>query len=290
MVKHGMTQNKKEVDSMPELPEVETVKKTLKALVIGETISEVVINWPKIIKEPTDTELFKDKIDNQTILDIKRKGKFLLFELSDYTLVSHLRMEGKYGVFPHTDPFDKHTHIIFNFKSGKSLRYHDVRKFGTMHLYKKGHEMEVPPLNQLGPDPFESEYHLETIYPRVKSSKRVIKNILLDQNIIAGLGNIYVDETLYRAKIHPLRPGDSLSEEEVKTIMAEAEKTLSQAIEQGGTTIRSYVNSQGQIGMFQQQLFAYGQEDQPCKRCGQPIIKIKVSNRGTHYCRTCQSN
>lgn len=273
---------------MPELPEVETVRKTLQALVLNEQITDVVIGWPKIIKEPAEPEQFKLLIRDQIILDIKRKGKFLLFELTDYTMVSHLRMEGKYGVYPENDPVDKHTHVIFHFKSGKTLRYHDVRKFGTMHLYPKGKEMEVKPLNQLGPDPFESSYQLPMLYPKIKKSTRAIKNILLDQQIIAGLGNIYVDETLYRAEIHPLRTGDTLTEAEVSKVMVEAKATLAEAVKQGGTTIRSYVNSMGQIGMFQQQLFAYGQEDKPCKRCGNPIVKMKVSNRGTHFCPICQ--
>lgn len=276
------------ITPMPELPEVETVRKTLQALVTNEQITDVTIHWTKIIKEPLEPEIFKRQLKDQTIIDIHRKGKFLMFELTDYTLVSHLRMEGKYGVFPESGPVDKHTHVIFHLKSGKTLRYHDVRKFGTMHLYPKGKELTVNPLKKVGPDPFEMEYQLELLYPRVSNSKRAIKNILLDQEVIAGLGNIYVDETLYRAAIHPLRTGDTITKVEFQKIMNEAKETLAEAVEQGGTTIRSYVNSQGQIGLFQQQLYAYGQEDKPCKRCGEPIMKIKVSNRGTHYCKKCQ--
>ncbi|GGM26731.1 formamidopyrimidine-DNA glycosylase [Paraliobacillus quinghaiensis] len=274
---------------MPELPEVETVRKTLKELVLNQKIVGVTVNWAKIIKEPDDHKVFSELIKDEVIWDISRKGKFLLFQLNNYTLVSHLRMEGKYGVFEKSEPVNKHVHVIFHLEDGKELRYQDVRKFGTMHLFPKGKELSVKPLNQIGPDPFEEEYTFANIYNKIHRSERVIKNILLDQQIIAGLGNIYVDETLYRAQIHPLRKGSSLTESEVKSLMHHAKETLSEAVIQGGTTIRSYVNSQGQIGMFQQQLFAYGQENNPCNRCGSPIIKTKVSNRGTHLCPNCQS-
>ncbi len=273
---------------MPELPEVETVRQTLKQLVVGETINHLTVTWPKIIKQPDDYLEFIELVKGQQIEDINRKGKFLLFELTNYTLVSHLRMEGKYGVYPAEESCNKHVHVVFHLESGKQLRYQDVRKFGTMHLFAKGEAEKNKPLNQLAADPFEAHYSIEQIIPNIQKSDRVIKNILLDQQIIAGLGNIYVDESLYRARIHPLRKGSSLTVSEIHELLKESKQTLAEAIEQGGTTIRSYVNSQGQIGLFQQQLFAYGQKNKPCKRCGHPISKMKVSNRGTHLCEVCQ--
>lgn len=273
---------------MPELPEVETIRKTLIELVVNQKITAVTVNWAKIIKEPDDHLIFSQLVTDEIILDIHRKGKFLLFELTNYTLVSHLRMEGKYGVFEQNEPINKHTHVIFHFDSGKELRYQDVRKFGTMHLYPKGEEFLVKPLNQIGPDPFEEGYTFGKLYEKIHKSQRVIKNILLDQQVIAGLGNIYVDETLYKAQIHPLTKGSELTKAEIRLLLKHAKETLKEAVAQGGTTIRSYVNSQGQIGMFQQQLDAYGQENKPCKRCGEPIVKMKVAGRGTHYCKTCQ--
>ncbi|MRH42890.1 DNA-formamidopyrimidine glycosylase [Aquibacillus halophilus] len=273
---------------MPELPEVETVRKTLKQLVLNKTINDISIFWPKIIKQPDDVEEFKHLVIGQTIMDIERKGKFLLFQLNEYVLVSHLRMEGKYGVFNHQEPVSKHTHVIFHFREGDELRYNDVRKFGTMHLFRKGEELVSKPLNQLGPDPFEEKFILNDFFDKIHKSERAIKNILLDQSVVAGLGNIYVDETLYRARIHPLRKGSQLSKTEVESLQHFSIETLAEAVKQGGTTIRSYVNSQGQIGMFQQQLFAYGQENKPCKNCGTMISKIKVGGRGTHFCASCQ--
>ncbi|SDB94711.1 DNA-(apurinic or apyrimidinic site) lyase [Pelagirhabdus alkalitolerans] len=273
---------------MPELPEVETIRKTLKELIIGERIKEVEIRYPQLIKRPDDATQFGLSLKGEELVDIKRKGKFLLFEFEHYTLVSHLRMEGKYAVYSSDERYDKHTHVLFHFESNRTLHYRDVRKFGTMHLFRKGEEYNQVPLLKVGPDPFEEAYQLTHIAPLIKKSQRVIKNILLDQTVIAGLGNIYVDETLYHASIHPMRTGDSLSDDEIKTVLAQAKLTLEEAVLKGGSTIRSYVNSQGEMGMFQQQLYAYSQEGQPCKRCGDEIEKTKVSNRGTHFCPTCQ--
>ncbi|SDK42665.1 DNA-formamidopyrimidine glycosylase [Sediminibacillus albus] len=273
---------------MPELPEVETVRKTLSELVLKKKIVKVEVFWENIIKQPADVDQFKDMLIGQSINEIGRKGKFLLFGLDDYTIISHLRMEGKYGVFQEKDPVVNHTHVLFTFSDGSELRYNDVRKFGTMHVVEKGKEFSQKPLNQLGPDPFSPDFNFSVFYKKVHKSERTIKSILLDQSVIAGLGNIYVDETLFKAGIHPEKKGTELSEQEVKNIHYFAVETLEQAIAQGGTTIRSYVNSQGQIGMFQQELFVYGQEKEPCKKCGGPIIKMKVGGRGTHICLSCQ--
>ncbi|MEN1968249.1 DNA-formamidopyrimidine glycosylase [Lentibacillus sp. N15] len=273
---------------MPELPEVETVKNTLKRFVIEKTIDHLTVYWPKIIKNPDDVEVFKHLLTGQTIHGITRKGKFLLFQLDDYCLVSHLRMEGKYSVHPQIEPVKKHTHVIFTFTDGQELRYNDVRKFGTMHVFKKGEEFQQKPLNQLGPDPFDKEFTSEYFYNKLKRTQRAIKPVLLDQSIVAGLGNIYVDETLFRAGIHPLKKANKLTKKETNAIRTAAMQTLDEAVAQGGTTIRSYVNGQGEMGMFQQELFVYGQENQACKKCGKPIVKMKIGGRGTHLCVTCQ--
>lgn len=272
---------------MPELPEVETITKTLRRLVREQTIVDVTIYWSNIIKHPS-VEQFSDALKGQTIHDVTRLGKFLLFSLDDYVLVSHLRMEGKYSVDAREEPLKKHTHVVFDFASGKQLRYNDVRKFGTMHLFEKGTELEQKPLNQLGPDPFEATFTHEYFYEKLQRTTRAIKNVLLDQTIVAGLGNIYVDETLFLARVHPLTRAHMLTKEEAKRIQECAIHVLKEAVEQGGTTIRSYVNGLGEMGMFQQELHVYGQEDHPCTACGSMISKIKVGGRGTHFCTSCQ--
>ncbi|MGN1402574.1 MAG: DNA-formamidopyrimidine glycosylase [Bacillus sp. (in: firmicutes)] len=273
---------------MPELPEVETVRKTLEQLVVGKEIKLVEVLWPNIIKEPVEHEQFSDALKGQVIESMGRRGKFLLFNMTDLVMVSHLRMEGKYGVFPADDPFEKHTHVLFTFTDGTQLRYKDVRKFGTMHLFKKGDEFDRMPLLHLGPEPLSDEFTPAFFKQAVSKTIRSIKAVLLDQTIVVGVGNIYVDESLFRARIHPERKASSLSDEEYVRLVGAVKDTLAEAIEQGGSTIRSYVNSQGQIGMFQQQLYVYGRKGEACKSCGTLIEKTKVAGRGTHICPSCQ--
>lgn len=273
---------------MPELPEVETVRRTLEQLVIGKTIENVQVFWPKIIKKPADVAEFVTLLQGQTIREMGRKGKFLIFYLDDVALVSHLRMEGRYAVAESKDPYDKHTHVIFAFTDGTELRYRDVRKFGTMHLFPIGTEFDHLPLSQLGPEPFSAEFSNPYFEKALAKTSRNIKAVLLDQTLVTGLGNIYVDEALFRAKIHPERLANSLSKHEISHLRKEIIATLSNAVEKGGSTIRSYVNSQGEMGMFQLELNAYAQEGKPCKNCGTLMEKIKVAGRGTHICPKCQ--
>lgn len=273
---------------MPELPEVETIKRTLETLVLNKTIKKTTIHWPKIIQSPDDTAHFKQLLDGELIESMSRKGKFLLFYMKEYVLVSHLRMEGKYRVASDSEPIDKHTHVIFHFTDGTELRYNDVRKFGTMHLLPIGKEFTVKPLNKLGPDPFEAAYELDYFQSRLSKTSRYIKAALLDQNVIAGLGNIYVDEVLFLSGVHPEKRANTLSENEIVNIFKHTRQVLEKAVYQGGTTIRSYVDGQGEMGMFQQSLFVYGQVEEPCKHCGESILKLKVAGRGTHICPACQ--
>ncbi|AZB43895.1 DNA-formamidopyrimidine glycosylase [Bacillus sp. FJAT-42376] len=273
---------------MPELPEVETVRRTLIELVKGKTIAEIDVRWPKMIKKPDDVFQFQDALKGQVIRDIGRRGKFLMFSLDDYVLVSHLRMEGKYGLYRDEEEPGKHTHVIFRFGDGTHLRYDDVRKFGTMHLFEKGKEQHDLPLSQLGPEPFSNEFSADYLADILSRTNRMIKVVLLDQRVVTGLGNIYVDEALFRARLHPEKPAKELSINEVHDLKESIISTLGEAVEQGGSTIRSYVNSQGKTGMFQLQLFVYGRKAEPCKVCGTAIEKKTVGGRGTHYCPNCQ--
>ncbi len=273
---------------MPELPEVETVRKTLENLVLHKQIEGVSVLWPKIIKNPLEVKQFTDALKGEMILEIGRRGKFLLIYTNRYALVSHLRMEGRYSVYHKDEPYDKHTHVLFQFTDGMELRYRDVRKFGTMHLYKKGEEFQKPPLSGLGPEPFAETFTQEYLENVLKKTSRKIKPSLLDQKLLVGLGNIYVDEALFRAGIHPERIASSLTKKEVTALHREIVATLMEAVKMGGSTIRSYVNSQGEMGMFQLELYAYGRKGEPCKKCGTSMEKIVVGGRGTHFCPNCQ--
>lgn len=273
---------------MPELPEVETIRRTLDELIRNKTIDHVSVFWPKIVKQPEEASQFKDALVGQTFTGTGRRGKFLILYTSDFALVSHLRMEGKYGLFQSTDEVDKHTHVIFHFTDGTELRYKDVRKFGTMHLFLKGQEFDTLPLSQLGQEPFSEDFTKEMLAEKLSKTKRNIKAALLDQKVVVGLGNIYVDEALFRARIHPEKPADSLDDSEVIKLHEEIIATLSEAVEKGGSTIRSYINSQGQIGMFQLELLVYGRKGEDCKVCGSPLERIISGGRGTVFCPSCQ--
>ena len=257
-------------------------------MIVGKTIQSVAVAWPNIIKQPDDIQQFEAEVKGQTIHSMQRRGKFLLFELDDSILVSHLRMEGRYGVYKQEDAPVPHTHVIFSFTDGMELRYQDVRKFGTMHIFEKGMEETVMPLLQLGVEPFSEQFTAEMLQEAGQRTTRKIKPFLLDQKTVVGLGNIYVDEALFRSKIHPERLAQSLSDDEYMILQKNIVQTLSQAVEMGGSSVKSYVNGQGEMGMFQQTLEVYGRKNEPCKQCNDTIIRIVVGGRGTHFCPSCQ--
>jgi formamidopyrimidine-DNA glycosylase len=273
---------------MPELPEVETVRKTLNQLVAGKTIDSVEVRLPRIIQKPDDIQMFEALLQGQTIHSVERRGKFLRFILDDYVLVSHLRMEGRYGVYSTGEPLELHTHVLFHFKDGTDLRYKDVRQFGTMHLFPKGEDLVQPPLHKLGLEPLDESFMFDAFYERIAKRTTKIKPLLLNQEYIVGIGNIYVDESLFLAGIHPEREANTLSRKEMKLLHKAIVQTLSDSVEAGGSSIKSYVNGQGEIGLFQHQLKIYGRKSEPCYKCGNAIIKTVVGGRGTHICLKCQ--
>lgn len=273
---------------MPELPEVETVRKGLEQLVLGATIQSVDVYWDRIVAGSIDSEEFKQLLVGETIIEFDRRGKYIIFRFEHWALVSHLRMEGKYEVENSTAPLKKHTHIVFHLTDGRDLRYLDVRKFGRMTLVPLGKEFSTTGIRLLGPEPTKEAFDGKTFYTTLQTKKRSIKPLLLDQTIVAGLGNIYVDEALFVAKIHPMRAANSLSKNEVSRLHESIIKVLGDAVKAGGTTIRTYKNALGYAGTFQVKLAVYGKKGSPCIRCGTPIEKIKVAQRGTHFCPNCQ--
>jgi formamidopyrimidine-DNA glycosylase len=272
---------------MPELPEVETVRRTLLKLVVGKTIASVTVRLPRIIQYP-EPEPFCMALVGQTIRDVSRRGKFLRIIMDDVTLVSHLRMEGRYGVYAAEEPIELHTHVLFHFTDGSELRYKDVRQFGTMHLYPLGKELDCLPLSKLGMEPLDPEFTFTFFRSLIKNRTTKIKPFLLNQEYVGGIGNIYVDESLFRAGIHPERTLDSLTAAEARKLHEAIVSILTEAVEAGGSSIKSYVNGQGEMGMFQQQLMIYGRQSLPCNQCGRAIIRTVVGGRGTHYCSRCQ--
>lgn len=273
---------------MPELPEVETVKRTLNELVKGKQIENVTVRLARIIQRPDDIQAFANLLAGHSIVNVERRGKFLRFVLDGMVLVSHLRMEGRYGLYSLNDPLDKHTHVIFHFTDGSELRYTDVRQFGTMHLFQTGEDLLLPPLNKLGQEPLEPAFTLERFKQLVSNKSTKIKSLLLNQEYIVGIGNIYVDESLHRAGVHPEDSAKDLTEDQLSQLHHAIVSTLTEAVNAGGSSIKSYVNGQGESGSFQQQLLIYGRKGQPCNHCGSMIEKTVVGGRGTHYCPSCQ--
>ena len=272
---------------MPELPEVETVKNTLKKQIIGRIINKCKVIYPNIIETPSVT-VFTKNIKGEKINDVKRRGKWLLFELDNYYLLSHLRMEGKYYLRNKGEDLKKHDHVIFILDNDVELRYNDTRKFGRMHLIKKEDAFNKPPLNELGKEPWDSDLTIPYLKDKYNNKKLPIKTVLLDQSIIVGIGNIYADEILFLSKINPLKKACDLTNKEMEKIIINTKDVLDSAIKKGGTTIRSYESSEGVHGNFQNNLFVHNKEDEECIVCKSKISKIKVGSRGTYYCPKCQ--
>ena len=267
---------------MPELAEVETVRNVLKKQILHKKIKNINILYPKMIEN--DINYFNNLI-NDSFIDIKRRGKYLIFETNKYYLISHLRMEGKYFIKPQNAPIEKHEHVIFDFDDF-TMRYHDTRKFGRMKLIEKNSLEDY--FKDVGPDA-NSNPDSKTIYDKIKKSNKPIKTILLDQSIIAGLGNIYVDEVLYASNINPSRIGKDISLDDVNNILNSSKEILDKAIEYKGTTIRSYTSSLGVEGSYQQFLCVHTKDGNPCKKCNSIIEKTRIGGRSTYYCPKCQA-
>ena len=266
---------------MPELAEVQTVRDVLKKQILNHKIKYIKIIYPKIIE--TDINDFKDNLINSSFVDIHRKGKYLIFETENHYLISHLRMEGKYFIKNHSNEITKHEHIIFIFDDF-DLRYHDTRKFGKMALINKNQLNDY--FNNLGPDA-NSDVDDNYLYDKIKVKKVPIKTLLLDQSIIAGLGNIYVDEVLYASKINPFELGCNLNLIDAENILNNSKTILDNAIKHKGTTIRSYTSSLNVEGMYQNYLKVHTKDGTFCK-CGGRILRDKVGGRSTYFCPNCQ--
>ena len=270
---------------MPEMPEVETVRRTLNPLMRGKVIKKVTVWYPKLITGDVD----KKALQGKKILRVDRYGKYLLVRLSgDLTLVSHLRMEGKYHVTSPDAIKNKHEHLEFLFSDGTAIRYQDVRKFGRMQLVMTGTEHQTTGIKNLGPEPNTPEFTVAYFGEQLSRKKKNIKNALLDQSIVAGLGNIYVDEVLWRSQIHPLSKSNQIPDIKVKNLHDNINKVIALAIEKRGTTVHTFLDADGKVGEFQKLLQVYGRAGKECNTCGTKLEKIKVNGRGTTFCPHCQ--
>ncbi len=273
---------------MPELPEVETVRRSLTPYVINQTIADVTVYLPRMVRTH-DPSGFHAHLVGQTINDLTRRGKHLIWHFPNCLMISHLRMEGKFFVSEESLPKMPHEHVRIQFTSGRVLIYQDVRTFGTFDLYDKPAELStLKPLKDLGLEPFDAGFSGAYLHDQFNTRKGPIKPVLLDQTIILGLGNIYADEVLFCAGIHPTRKANKISLKRLNNLADCAKNVLKKAIELGGTTIRTYENSLGIDGLFQNELYVHTLENEPCRVCQTPIRRIKLSGRSTYYCKNCQ--
>ena len=268
---------------MPELAEVETVRRVLKEKLIGKKIKKVDVFYEDMIK--TDITSFKNNLIGEEFIDIKRFGKWLVFELNNYFLVCHLRMEGK---FYYSADFknNPHEHVVLTLDNNYYLRYKDVRKFGVMYLVLKDKLFIDTPLSKLGFEPFDNKLTANYLIDKLHSKKQAIKTSLLDQEIISGLGNIYVDEVLFKSNISPFKHSNLITLAEADKIINNSKSILTEAIKCGGTTIRSYTSSLGVTGHYQDKLLVHTKTI--CSICNSKIIVKKINGRSTYYCPKCQ--
>lgn len=271
---------------MPEIAEVETVRNTLKKRILNKQIKSVNVRYTKMIE--SNLEEFKKVLVGRSFLDIKRRGKWLIFDLGDYYLLSHLRMEGKYFIKNHEEELNKHEHVIITFTDNTDLRYHDTRKFGRMNLIKKEELATAEEIAKQGLEPGDENLTAKYLVDKFKKKRLPIKTVLLDQTIISGLGNIYANEVLFAAGIDPLKKACDVSLEEASRIVTESNRIIKEAIKMGGTTIKSYTSSLGVTGRFQQYLCVHKREGMPCLKCGTTILNMKVNGRSTYFCPKCQ--
>ncbi|MBP2643157.1 MAG: mutM [Firmicutes bacterium] len=273
---------------MPEMPEVEIIRRTLADKIIGQKITSVEMLLSRLIKWPSAHE-FQAMVTNKTVQSIERRGKYLLFNLDNgLVMVVHLRMTGRIYYIPVSLSNDRFIRIIFHLSDGGALLYADNRTLGTLYVMTPEELWRINGLATLGPEPLSPAFTLSYLEQVLKTRKGKIKSLLLNQQIIGGLGNIYVDESLALAGLHPERIASSFTHEEVSRLYDAINQVIEQGIEHGGTTFRDYRDGEGKSGTHQHHLTVYGRNKQPCKSCGTLITKTEVAGRGTHYCPHCQ--
>ena len=278
---------------MPELPEVETYVRALEPLLFGKTILKAEVRWPRTIAAP-DAARFTDLVRGRRFVSFRRRGKYILLGLdSGETLVVHLRMTGELRLHPAAAqdsgqaavPVDKHTHVLFELDTREELRFRDMRKFGRIWLVEDAESV----VGKLGPEPLDAAFAPRTLAHTLAGRKASVKALLLNQSVLAGVGNIYADESLFRARIDPRRAGGSLTLEEIERLYLALRDVLLAGIEAQGSTLQNYAPPTGAKGGFQEQFQVFRRGGEPCFVCGARIRRIVLGQRSTHFCPACQS-
>ena len=273
---------------MPELPEVETIAADLRPQLVGHLIERVESLYPGMVRHP-DAELFKAGLRGRRIEALTRRGKYLLFHLDSHELfVVHLGMTGQLRVMQPDAPVEPHTHLVLRLDDGRQLRYRDVRRFGRLLFGTEDELLRERQLPRLGPEPLDPTFTGDDLYLRLKGRRAPLKALLLDQAVVAGVGNIYADESLYRARIRPDRPAGRLSRKSALRLRHALRDTLELGIANRGSSVDDYRDGFGERGRQQEELLVYGRAGQPCPSCGRPLAGVRLAGRTTVFCRRCQ--
>ena len=273
---------------MPEMPEVEIIRRYLDKQLTGQRIMGVDLLLPRQIKWP-EPKGYRAMAIGRTIAGMNRRGKYLLMALDNGSeLVFHLRMTGRLVYEPDGVNHDSHARLLFQLDGGGLLVYGDTRTLGTLYALSSGERWRIHGLAEMGPEPLTEDFTPAYIQQTAKGRRTAVKSFLLNQKYIGGIGNIYADEALFLAGIHPLRPVGSLSAAECQRLHQSVNTVIAAGIRDGGTTFRDYKNGEGKQGSHQEQLYVYNRQGQPCRRCGTEIEKMTVGGRGTHLCPQCQ--
>lgn len=270
---------------MPELPEVETTRNGIAPLISGAQIAELILRTDKL-RWPLDPNLC-DFLPGQTVQSVTRRAKYLLVNCDKGTLILHLGMSGSLRVVEAGSTENKHDHVDLIFTNGSCLRLSDPRKFGAL-LWCDGDPAEHRLLANLGPEPLSEQFNADSLWNRSRGRKVAVKPFIMDQKTVVGVGNIYASEALFRAGIRPAGAAGKVSRESYRTLVVAIKQVLTEAIEAGGTTIADFRQSDGKPGYFKQQLQVYGREGEPCPNCGRPISCVRLGQRSTYFCQSCQ--
>lgn len=272
---------------MPELPEVEVVCRGLAPHLRGRTVNKITLSGSQL-RLPLPRQLMRRWVLAATVVAVRRRAKYCIIELANGArLVVHLGMTGRLGIFPAGAPPQRHDHCRLGLDNGQDLRFNDVRRFGSLQVVTPAQD-EALLFAGLGPDPLSAEFGPGYLLARATARKQPVKNFLMDNRVVVGIGNIYASEILFAARLSPLRPAREVSPAEWHRVASQAGTVLTRAIAAGGTTISDFVNSSGEPGYFQLQLQVYGRRGKPCRVCGSVIKKTVLAGRATFFCETCQ--
>jgi len=270
---------------MPELPEVETSRRGIEPHIIGTRVERVIVRnrglrWP--VSKTVDRKLL-----GETIMSVTRRAKYLLINTDGGSAILHLGMSGSVYIVDRDTPAGVHDHVDIDFDSGKTMRFRDPRRFGSLHWSKAPLQHKL--LKSLGPEPLTNDFDARYLWEKSRGRRVSVKQFIMNAQVVVGVGNIYASEALYLSCINPRRAAGRIALQRYELLVAAIKDVLANAIRAGGTTLRDFYGGDGEAGYFQQQLEAYGREDEPCRRCNTPITSIVQGQRSTYYCKQCQT-